>query len=1509
MVEAVAAEEEEEAFELPPDDDMASDEWSVSSWLGGTNVHRVVAAALQAPVAAQQLTDDPAATLNFIKGLRSRNEVAGLLDNKRFMRTLVDRVWQEAQKLQCDGAATSREIESKFAGSIELEYSGLDTFFGGLEGVVGPPDPKVLEGMRREHLQGPGTESTDPFTTPNYGVETTSEVEWSYVADDDATPERLGLTAWPTEAAMLLPDRSKCRARQPLATFEAAARPYNERLQAAHQPTVVMKEVIAARLYTGPMYVKYNAVLRGLRSQSAFLRNTLVVLCCPKAIADEYTGGTLSFDEASELLNKYTTTLHSINSSIVKLGKLTLANKVYRGIAGMKLPDQFWTPNEFGVRGGVEQAFMSTTTEMSVAMGYASGGRGAGIVIEVQQGMVDRGADISWLSQYPHECEILFGPLTGIEAHRTRIEGSVVVVESSFSVNLMSQTIEQVVAKLQRSHLDLLRLIVDAFRFAGTPRRPLARLEGLQSEGGKRDAEWFIVPANYEGATSKAIQLQKEAYDELATEGAWVDEHGSGVAARMRAVAALCARAGATEAAARLLVLAVAREDVGQARGIEDALVTVHALQTAGLEGAAVEIVSWQDDNSSTVQVKLVDSGELIDVSPGNVRLPPKLRAAQRLLGEGGPPPWPATLIQLAHGVETSFAALAASALLRPRGAPRFAVGSEVLVWDEDYANWREHGRITAIAPRGNAYDVTAMGWKKFEQLPHHCVLRVSLGGAGALLREAAARGSSAIVSALLLHGASPFESADEGAATALQLAARGGHVSICRNLLVNLEDPKAEADAEDLRQMSAFAWATRGRHVSVRRLFAPSRSDKAVAVAERSGLSPLACAAMGGDMPALRAELTNGANVNDASGGGVTALMLASRGNHIEAVRALLKARANVSDHTLGEITALTMAAEEGAVDVAVALVQHGANVNAARQDGFTALMAACLNGHEAAAWALMQQGANVNAATQDGVTALMLACENGHEATTRALMQQRADVNATKQNGHAALMFACQNGHEEAARALMQQGANVNAAKQNGFTALMVACQSGHEATARALMQQGGDVNAARQDGITALMLACQSGHEATAQVLMQQGANVNAAEQDGVTVLMFACQNGHTATARVLMRQGADVNAAKPDGGTVLMVACLNGHEGAVQALMQHGADVNAVRHNGFTALMAASQNGHGAAAQVLMQHGVNVNASEKDGWTALMLACQNGHTAVARALMQQGANVNAARQNGLTALMLACQNGHEQAAWALMQQGGDINAAKQDGVTALMVACLNGHKEAAQALMQQGADVDATASDGSTALVVAIENGHASLAEQLRSAGACTEARVLPRGYYHLGPFCSVGLPALQQATGKVYYELTLLAVGTSPQIGWATPDFSPGGGEGVGDDAHSWGADGARSLLFHDGSHPWTVHWQDGDVVGFAADLHSGCLWFGHGGEWTVAFEELTAADWGAGLYPAISGDHMLFRLSGEATRYPGPDSSFCNLLDGRVAQPVPLDSEAASGFSHGPPER
>ena len=454
------------ALPLPAnDEDTEQGEWSVVSWAEGMGVHRVVAAALQAPLVSQGQSTQSDTSLAFIRDLTGRDEVAALLRTDEFMDALVDRVWAEVQSLQQFGVATGEELESKFAGALELTYSGLDTFFGGLEGIVGSPNPKVLEGMEHEHTRGPSTESKDWFITGNYHVRTTSEIEWAFVVDDGATPAQFGLESWPLESPDALRD-VEGRQRQPLEIFEAAAISLNGQLAVARQPRVISEELIAARLYTGPMFSKYNAVLRGLRSENDYMRNMMVSLCCPAAIVGHFLGGTprtalhlppaghLSFEDAQQWLNLYTTTLHGINSAVIKLGKLTRATKVYRGIAGKKLPPEFWVPNAYGVRGGVEQAFMSTTTEKAVAMGYASGST-IGIVLEVQQGMVNRGADISFLSQYPSEREILFGPLTGIEVLNTRIEGSAVVIECALSINLTALTLEQVLGKRQKLVADM----------------------------------------------------------------------------------------------------------------------------------------------------------------------------------------------------------------------------------------------------------------------------------------------------------------------------------------------------------------------------------------------------------------------------------------------------------------------------------------------------------------------------------------------------------------------------------------------------------------------------------------------------------------------------------------------------------------------------------------------------------------------------------------------------------------------------------------------------------------------------------------------------------------------------------------------------------------------------------------------------------------------------------------------------------------------------------------------
>ena len=89
--------------------------------------------------------------------------------------------------------------------------------------------------------------------------------------------------------------------------------------------------------------------------------------------------------------------LAASNSCVIKLSKLTKAGKVWRGIKDATLPKEFWVPNEMGVRGGIEYGFSSTTTERAQAEHYALGK--ASTLLELEMGMVDRGADISWLSQ------------------------------------------------------------------------------------------------------------------------------------------------------------------------------------------------------------------------------------------------------------------------------------------------------------------------------------------------------------------------------------------------------------------------------------------------------------------------------------------------------------------------------------------------------------------------------------------------------------------------------------------------------------------------------------------------------------------------------------------------------------------------------------------------------------------------------------------------------------------------------------------------------------------------------------------------------------------------------------------------------------------------------------------------------------------------------------------------------------------------------------------------------
>lgn len=93
-------------------------------------------------------------------------------------------------------------------------------------------------------------------------------------------------------------------------------------LHIGEKERVHTEEFIGARLYTGSMFVKHNAVLRSF-TRVEELEKDKVRLCKG---------------------NNYTTTLHTVNSAILKMSKIQRAEKVYRGLGGAALPDSLLHP-------------------------------------------------------------------------------------------------------------------------------------------------------------------------------------------------------------------------------------------------------------------------------------------------------------------------------------------------------------------------------------------------------------------------------------------------------------------------------------------------------------------------------------------------------------------------------------------------------------------------------------------------------------------------------------------------------------------------------------------------------------------------------------------------------------------------------------------------------------------------------------------------------------------------------------------------------------------------------------------------------------------------------------------------------------------------------------------------------------------------------------------------------------------------------------------------------------
>jgi hypothetical protein len=159
------------------------------------------------------------------------------------------------------------------------------------------------------------------------------------------------------------------------------------------------KHIAALRIYTSPLYRHIQASLRNPQKRRPY----------PVTI--------LLLDEALKLLRQ----VHARDSAQETV-------EYWRGMKDTKITE------EFKRDGGTEYACMSTSTKRAVVAAYAKSDTPL-IFRVIATSFASRGANISWLSLYPNESEVLFPPLTFLKYIREMgikqcAKGNVVEVEA-----------------------------------------------------------------------------------------------------------------------------------------------------------------------------------------------------------------------------------------------------------------------------------------------------------------------------------------------------------------------------------------------------------------------------------------------------------------------------------------------------------------------------------------------------------------------------------------------------------------------------------------------------------------------------------------------------------------------------------------------------------------------------------------------------------------------------------------------------------------------------------------------------------------------------------------------------------------------------------------------------------------------------------------------------------------------------------------------------------------------
>ena len=437
----------------------------------------------------------------------------------------------------------------------------------------------------------------------------------------------------------------------------------------------------------------------------------------------------------------------------------------------------------------------------------------------------------------------------------------------------------------------------------------------------------------------------------------------------------------------------------------------------------------------------------------------------------------------------------------------------------------------------------------------------------------------------------------DEDGATALHVAAAGGHLKALKMLIEAGSDVNAKDDEGS------------------------TPLHQAVATNQYECVKELA-KAEGIDLEARDATLA-------------TPLAVAATLNLVSIVKLLISKRAQLDAGDERDFTPLHHACAYGYYETVQCLLTAGANPNAATLiDDTTPFHQAVFNGHHELLELLLEHGADISAGNDK---ALDLAALNGHKKCLEILLSHKANPNSSDFEMSTPAHKAALNGHLECLKLLANAGAKLDAKDSQGVTPLHKAASAGNPKVVSYLLSQMGESAVNDRDIYqgTPIHSACFSGHAQIVKLLLAAGARVDLTEELGAAPLHLAALNGHvdcvqtvvdglltakqSSMLKILLEQQDRIGMTPlmhavpyPEMVKVLCLAAVQvvagagvtGTKSITKAQMDQASSlINAQDHEGRTAFFHSILKRYETSALVLIEYGADPVLKNKAGQVPL------------------------------------------------------------------------------------------------------------------------------------------------------------------------------------------------------------------------------------------------------------------------------------------------------------------